>query len=90
MYMKTIQITIDEKLLSEVDRALKGRRRSRSAFIRESIVAQLKLQKRKRLEERDREGYLKYPVEPDEFYVDPSQLDWGDEWEWKSNRRGEK
>ncbi len=88
--MKTIQITIGEKLLAQMDRVLKGRPRSRSAFIRESIAAQLKLLKRKRLEERDLEGYLRYPVEPDEFYVDPSQLDWGDEWEWKSNKRSEK
>lgn len=39
--MKTIQITIDEKLLTRMDRVLKGRPRLRSAFIRESIANQL-------------------------------------------------
>ncbi len=87
--MKTIQITIDEKLLAQMDRLLKGRPRSRSAFIRESIAAQLKLVKRKRLEDLHREAYRKYPVGPDEFYVDPSQLAWADEWKPKDLKWGE-
>ncbi len=85
--MKTIQVTIDEELLAQLDRPLKGRSRLRSAFIRESIAARLKELKRRHLERADREGYRKYPVQPDEFDVDPSCLAWGDEWEDKGGSR---
>ena len=79
--MKTIQITIGEKLLAEMDRALKGRRRQRSAFIRESIAAELKRQRIRQLEEKEIEAYRKCPVQPDEFEVDPGQLVWPEDWE---------
>jgi metal-responsive CopG/Arc/MetJ family transcriptional regulator len=77
--MKTIQITMDERLLKELDRALKGRPRLRSAFIRQSITAQLKQMRRKQLEELHREGYRKFPVGKDEFEVPEGDLAWGDE-----------
>ncbi len=84
---KTIQITIGEKLLAQLDQALKGR--PRSAFIRESISAELKRRKIEELEKRHREGYLKYRVQLGEFSVDPRQLPW-DEWEPKKPWRGAK
>ncbi len=65
--MQTIQITIDEELLAQMDRVLKGRPRLRSAFIRQSITNQLKVLKRRHLEELHREGYRKYPVRKGEF-----------------------
>lgn len=77
--MKTIQVTIDESLLGKLDRALKGRPRLRSAFIRQSIAAQLKQMKRKQLEELHREGYRKYPEGKDEFEAPEGDLAWGDE-----------
>ncbi len=79
--MRKIQITIDEKLLAEMDRALKGRLRQRSAFIRESIAAELKRQRIRQLEEKEIEAYRQYPVQPDEFEVDPDQLVWPEDWE---------
>ena len=79
--MKTIQITLDEKLLAQLDGALKGHRRQRSAFIRASIAAQIRRQPIHQLEEREREAYRKHPVRPGEFDVDPKQLAWPEDWE---------
>ena len=79
--MKTIQITMDEKLLAQLDRTLKGRRRQRSAFIRESIAAQIRRQHIQLLEEREREAYRKHPFLAGEFDVDPNQLAWPEDWE---------
>jgi metal-responsive CopG/Arc/MetJ family transcriptional regulator len=87
--MKAIQITIDERLLAALDRTLKGSRRRRSAFVRQSIANELRRIGRRRLEEADRRGYLELPIEPDEFYVDPIELVWGDEWQ-PHNRRSKR
>jgi metal-responsive CopG/Arc/MetJ family transcriptional regulator len=84
--MKAIQITIDERLLAALDRTLKGGRRQRSAFIRQSIANELRRVRRRRLEEADRRGYAELPVGPDEFYLEPSELVWGDEWQPRNRR----
>jgi metal-responsive CopG/Arc/MetJ family transcriptional regulator len=85
--MKAIQITVDERLLTALDRALKGGRRQRSAFIRQSIANELKRTRQRTLEEADRRGYLEMPVGPDEFDVDPGKLAWGGDWQPGKPRR---
>lgn len=75
--MKTIQITIDEKLLTRMDRVLKGRPRLRSAFIRESIANQLRFLRRGQLEALHREGYRKLPVREGEFDLPGNKRAWG-------------
>jgi len=84
--MKAIQITIDERLLAVLDRTLRGGRRQRSAFIRQSIANELKRMRRRRLEEADRRGYTELPIDPDEFSVEPRELAWGDDWEPRKRR----
>ncbi len=74
--MTTIQMTIDEHLLRELDRIIKERNTTRSAFIRESIAHYLKMVKKRELEKKHREGYLKKPVNKDEFD------DWEEEQVW--------
>ncbi|HAG09143.1 MAG TPA: CopG family transcriptional regulator [Desulfotomaculum sp.] len=72
--MRTIQITIDEPLLAEVDRAMQQLGITRSAFIRNALELALKQQKITLLERRHREGYTKKPVEPAEFDIwEPEQ-----------------
>ena len=63
--MKTIQITIDEDLLSGIDKSCgKG---SRSAFFRDAAVLFLKEQRKLHLERQDREGYKKKPIKASEL-----------------------
>ncbi len=74
--MKTIQITLDEQLAQEVDRTVKEFGTTRSGFTREALREALTKIERKGLEERQRQGYEKYPVQPGEFDV------WDDEQVW--------
>lgn len=74
--MKTIQMTIDEKLLKELDRTIRQLRITRSAFIRESIVYYLRRKKIIEMEMQQRAGYESNPVGDDEF------SNWEDEQVW--------
>lgn len=65
--MKTISITIEEALLRAVDRAAKTTRRTRSDLCRLALRAWLAGARHRELVREDRDGYLKRPVEPDEF-----------------------
>lgn len=65
--MQTVQMTLDEQLLAEVDTAVKQMGTSRSAFTREALRTALAAIKEKALEARHRAGYARNPVEPDEF-----------------------
>ena len=75
--MKTIQMTIDEPLLAEVDQAIKSLDTTRSAFIHEALQLALRRYKILELERKQAEGYAKYPVEPGEFDVWLDEQAWG-------------
>ena len=55
--MKTIQMTIDEPLLVEVDRVSQALKTNRSEFIREALKLALQRQKILELERRHADGY---------------------------------
>ena len=74
--MKTIQMTLDENLLCIVDKTRKRLRKTRSEFIRESLVNMLADLRRKELEKKHYDGYMKNPVRPGEFES------WEDEQVW--------
>lgn len=74
--MKTIQMTIDEPLLAEVDRTIKDLNISRSAFIREALELALRHYQTLEMEKQHAAGYARHPVEPGEFDV------WQDEQAW--------
>lgn len=74
--MKTIQMTLDEELLDQVDKLIKELNTSRSAFIRQSLLLNLERLKIKKLERKHEDGYRKYPVEKGEFDI------WDDEQIW--------
>jgi metal-responsive CopG/Arc/MetJ family transcriptional regulator len=74
--MKTVQMTLDESLVEQVDRAAQALGTTRSAFTRDALRAALvDLQERER-ERRHRAGYESKPVQPGEF------SDWEDEQVW--------
>ena len=69
--MRTIQITIDERLINTVDREVKRQGATRSEFIRDALRKYLDYFKTKEKEQKQIEGYTKKPVSSGEF----------DEWE---------
>jgi metal-responsive CopG/Arc/MetJ family transcriptional regulator len=77
--MKTIQMTIDEPLLTAVDRIISELHTTRSAFIREALEAALRLHEMRKLERQHAHGYAQHPVTPDEFDVWSNEQHWGAE-----------
>ncbi len=76
--MKTIQMTIEEKLLSEVDETIQVLETTRSAFIREALRLALNRHKLRLMEAQHAKGYADYPVEPEEFDVWETEQTWGE------------
>ncbi len=74
--MKTVQMTLDEALVDEVDRTVEALGTSRSAFTREALRAALVRRHELELERRHRAGYEAKPVAAGE--VDA----WEDEQVW--------
>jgi predicted transcriptional regulator len=77
IHMKTIQMTIDERLLRLVDKLSRARKTTRSAFIRDALEAEIRRQKIREEEARHIEGYARKPVTPGEFDVWIDEQDWG-------------
>lgn len=77
-HMKTIQMTIDDRLLKAVDKATRARGTTRSAFIRDALAGELRRTRVREEEARQIEGYKRQPVEPGEFDVWFAEQDWGE------------
>jgi metal-responsive CopG/Arc/MetJ family transcriptional regulator len=75
--MKTIQMTIDERLLKLVDKLSQARNTTRSAFIRHALEGEIRRERIREDEIRHAQGYARKPVEPGEFDVWFSEHDWG-------------
>lgn len=76
--MKTVQMTLDEDLIREVDRLAKKIGTNRSAFTRKALQAALLRFQEMQQEERHRRGYLQRPVAPDEFDGWEDEQFWGE------------
>jgi len=74
--MRTVQMTLDDELVQQVDHAAQQLGTTRSAFTRDALRAALAEINRQEMERRHREGYLHQPVVPGEF------SDWEDEQVW--------
>ena len=74
--MQTVQMTLDESLVREVDAVVGKLGTSRSAFTREALRQALETLRLRELETLHREGYERHPVSPGEF------SDWEDEQVW--------
>lgn len=77
--MKTIQMTIDQALLADVDAAVDDLGTNRSAFIRGALVLALRQLSLRKLEERHADGYALHPVEPGEFDAWEDEQSWGEQ-----------
>lgn len=74
--MKTVQMTLNEKLVSAVDKAAKQLGTTRSGFTRIALSRELNRLKDKELERKHREGYLRTPIKPDEFESWETEQSW--------------
>ena len=77
--MKTIQMTIDEPLLAEVDRVTQDLNTTRSAFIREALQLALRRHIIAKMERRHARGCARHPVEPGEFDLWETEQQWGEQ-----------
>ena len=75
--MKTIQMTIDDRLLKLVDKMSRARNTSRSAFIRDALEAEIRRARIREEEARHAAGYACKPVKPGEFDIWLDEQDWG-------------
>jgi metal-responsive CopG/Arc/MetJ family transcriptional regulator len=75
--MKTIQMTVDEPLLAQVDKVIEGLDTTRSAFIRDALRYFLERHRIRELEKKHAEGYAQHPVEPGEFDIWETEQAWG-------------
>lgn len=76
--LKTIQMTIDETLLADVDSTSAHLGMNRSAFIREALRQAMDRLRIAELEQQHAAGYARRPVEPDEFNIWQAEQAWGD------------
>lgn len=74
--MKTVQMTLDEELVADVDTAVARLGTTRSAFTRQALRASLEHLRERELERRHKAGYRRHPVQQDELD------DWEDEQVW--------
>lgn len=77
--MRTVQMTLDEKLLASVDKAAKKLKTTRSGFTRKALREALDRLTISELEEKHRRGYEKQPVRKNEFGVWEKEQAWGDQ-----------
>jgi len=76
--MKTVQMTLDEALVVQVDRAARKLRTSRSGFTRDALRRAIRDLRMKELEAKHRQGYSRSPVSEGEFSVWEEEQEWGE------------
>jgi metal-responsive CopG/Arc/MetJ family transcriptional regulator len=77
--MRTVQMTLDEELIKEIDRISKQLHTSRSAFTRKALREALARYSLEQLEHKHRQGYERDPIASDEFSLWETEQVWGDE-----------
>lgn len=77
--MRTIQMTLDDSLVEDVDSIVKSLQTSRSAFTRQALRDAIKKYEIKCMEEKHQKGYERFPVGGNEFSDWEDEQVWGDE-----------
>jgi metal-responsive CopG/Arc/MetJ family transcriptional regulator len=76
--MQTVQMTMDEDLVTAVDRVAKQLCTSRSAFTRKALREAISRHNAEELELKHSQGYKEHPVGIDEFSLWENEQAWGD------------
>ena len=77
--MRTVQMTLDEELISNVDKIVKTLNTTRSAFTRDALREAIRHIEIQRLEVKHKQWYLSHPTNIKEFSVWETEQEWGDE-----------
>lgn len=78
IHMRTVQMTLEPRLLISVDRAAKRLGLSRSAFTRRALAEALARLHSEALERRHADGYRRKPVRRGEFDTWQAEQSWPD------------
>jgi len=76
--MTTIEFTVDETLLTEIDRVTRSLAMSRANFIRAALELALRNQHTLALEKQHAQGYKKHPMKSSEIGEWESEQVWGE------------
>ncbi len=76
--MRTIQMTIDEPLLEQVDQIIANLHTTRSEFIRAALKLALEQHRITQLEQQHAQGYAQQPMAGAEIADWEDVRDWGD------------
>ena len=76
--MRTVQMTLDDDLVSAVDKIVRKLKTTRSAFARKALKDAIRRANTNMLEKRHKKGYELYPASKTEFSVWESEQEWGD------------
>jgi len=76
--MKTVQMTLGEDLIAEIDKMAVLLGTTRSEFTRKALREAIARMKEAELEERHKRGYARKPVKPGEFSAWEDEQVWGD------------
>ena len=76
--METIQLTVDESLLAEVDKVTRSLAMTRTAFVLIALELALRNQKTIALEQQHAQGYARHPTKPGEIDKWEPERAWGE------------
>jgi len=76
--MKTVQMTLNDELVEEVDAVVKKLKTTRSEFTRKALKQAIIRIKEQELEKKHKQGYRKRPVKKNEFKIWEKEQKWGD------------
>lgn len=79
--MKTIQVTLDEPLLEDVDQVVTQLQTTRSAFVRDVLQIALRRLRIRDMEQQQIDAYRHQPQTDEELADWLDSQDWGDEWD---------
>ena len=78
--MTTIELTLDDPLLQQLDKAALEENLPLGVFIQRTLTTEIERRRVRRLESRERESYRNLPSDPDDPVEDWESLEeWGDE-----------
>ncbi len=75
--MRTIQMTLDDALVTEVDATVRKLHTTRSAFARKALKEAIEQININMLEKKHKKGYAGKPVNKAEFSAWESEQEWG-------------
>ena len=76
--MKTIELTIEESVLAEVDQETQALEMTREDFVRTALERAVRQREIIALEQRHIRGYINHPQTPEEVAEWEDEQDWGE------------